>query len=182
MFLFTIFITWNKWQIGLKLLQVCQLIYYKYSGLHKVLTLSSATVLLAKTILCVPLRNTLPWIGRVGLWKAFITFCNKMHMIRKIEYKDPHKYHSELRGFPFAPQSNLHCVRFSERNFYFIPLTQMKVSLLLKKKQNFWTPDTITRPPNSLWRLRSTSLASWRYRLAIGRSRGLRAILRANRS
>ena len=26
-------------------------------------------------------RNTLPWIGRVGLYKAYVTVCYKMHMV-----------------------------------------------------------------------------------------------------
>ena len=28
-----------------------------------------------------PLKATLPWIGRVGLWKAFVTICYQMHMV-----------------------------------------------------------------------------------------------------
>ena len=30
------------------------------------------------------LKNTLPWISRVGLWKAFVTVCYKIDMVRKM--------------------------------------------------------------------------------------------------
>ena len=57
----------------------------------------------------VPYRNTLPWIGRVGLHKAFITICYKMHGwkdVLKVEHNDPHKFASKLRGFPFTVRTN----------------------------------------------------------------------------
>ena len=55
-------------------------------------------------------RNTLPWIGRVGLWKAFEPVCYEIYYIKKdilkVEYYDLHKYHSKLHGFPFTSRTN----------------------------------------------------------------------------
>ena len=51
----------------------------------------------------------MPWIGRVGLEKHFLTVCYKMHGwkdVLKVEYNDPHKYASVLHGFPFALRTN----------------------------------------------------------------------------
>ena len=54
----------------------------------------------------------LPWIGQVGLRKAFVTVSYNMHWIEKklvvkIEYNDPHNYASNLLGFPLLCELTL---------------------------------------------------------------------------
>ena len=52
-------------------------------------------------------RDTLPLIGRVGLWKMFETcLLYKCIRLERCDYNDPHKHASKLHGFPFTSRTN----------------------------------------------------------------------------